>query len=916
MVVRGWFGGCVSMHPLKRGLVVASVALLALGGTSLAQALPAPSPMIDIPAGAELSAVGERAIEDVRRCLSASDVLNVFYLIDNSGSLEGFQDGSPGTDVEFRRVDVINQSLRGLSELNSGPNSKTINFSLGFFSSSFSPAVGWTSLSKETLPGLEENIANQIRVLQPPGGFTHWEAGVTEAHRAIQEQQTAEPGCQMMVWLTDGGINVNNSLSATEQSGVNLCGADFRGGSLRSAVPNGTFNSLRQSGVSVFAVLLNIDSRTELWQKDLMRPLVEGAGAAAAQQISCGVNPIPENFAAGAYIEANSVSALSTQFLKLAARIGGGSYGTMIGKDKISVPQGVARLQVIGVDGGAILTSPNGRAVMPAGAGDGFIDAEVLDASEFGTWSVTATEWSPPAIIWGALSLTPDRDPKAAGGADQSVGFRLDTSGSSSIAVEDYQYTLSITLTYPDGSTEQETIPSSELVAGSNSFTFVPNPAFSQLQIRYATENLRTLEGQIPLASVVAEQNVTITPPTHFPTVGNAVLTQALVGSITPAQGSFSLLAPLDGNPGTVCFPGLSEGGLSPSPTIVGDSADRLSDWEWSAIASDGATVEGDCVLLASGEEVTVSYSANHPVSADSAVQALTDITLGDGDGGSLVVTKEIVFPSERIYFSAVGTAVRIVLIALGVLLPFLVLYLVALLTTKVFHGKELRRAKFPVIYDRKKKTLVLASGGSLTAKDLGKDEFEFQPPLDDFTKLTDPELGTLAAVVSPNPLRPPWFEITPRPGQRLFTSKEAPPLFKNRFHGGKKALFTGDMSRLWALSFSEEQLRGATTADPEIRGNLLVFSRDSFGTAVNVSETMNGIVNHLRGSSTIAKAQEALIAEANGAKSTQGNNEAPSGGSTPAPPPPPPGRGGPAFTSPRSSGGAAPPPPPPRPRR
>ena len=915
MVVRGRFGGNVSMRSMKRGLVVASVALLALGGASLAQALPASGPTIDIQAGAALSPVGERAIEDVRRCLSASDVLNVFYLIDNSGSLEGLQDGSPGTDVEFRRVDVINQSLRGLSELSSGPNSKTVNFSLGFFSSSFSPAVGWTSLSKETLPGLEENIANQIRVLQPPGGFTHWEAGVTESHRAIQQQQAAQPGCQMMVWLTDGGINVNNSLSATEQSGVNLCGADFRGGSLRSKVPNGTFNSLRQSGVSVFAVLLNIDSRTESWQKDLMRPLVEGTGASASQQISCGVNPIPENFAAGAYIEANSVSALSTQFLKLAARIGGGSSGTMIAKDKISVPKGVARLQVIGIDGGAILTSPNGRAVMPAGAGAGFIDAQVLDASEFGTWSVTAKEWSPPAIVWGALVLTPDRDPKAAGGADQSVGFSLDTGGSSSIAVDDYEYILSVTLTYPDGSSEQQTTPSSQLVAGSNSFTFVPNPAFSQVEIRYATENLRTTEGQVPLASVVAEQNVTITPPTHFPTVSNAVLTQALIGSITPAQGSFSLLAPLDGNPGSVCFPGLSDGDLSPSPRIVGDSADRLSEWEWSAYASDGATVEGDCVVLASGEQATVSYSANHPVSADSAVQALTDITLGDGEGGSLIVTKEIVFPSERIYFSAVGTAVRIVLVALGVLLPLLVLYLVGLLTTKVFHGRELRRAKFPVIYDKEKKTLVLASGGPLTVKDLGKDEFEFQRPIDDFRKLTDPDLGALAAVVSLNPLRAPWFEITPRPGQRIFTAKEAPSVFRNRFHAGKRALFTGDMRRLWALSFSEDQLRGATTAAPEIRGNLLVFSRESFGTPANMSETMRGIVNHLKGSAAIARAQEALVAEAIAAKPAKGKNDTPPGESTP-PPPPPPGRNGPTFTSPRPSGGAVPPPPPPRPRR
>jgi hypothetical protein len=890
-----------------RALAVIVAMGLSFGGAAMAHGAAQPVPLVDFASDSQLSPVGERAIEDVRRCLSASDVLNVFYLIDNSGSLAGFQDGRPGTDEEYRRVDVINQSLRSLSELSTGSSSKTINFSMGFFSSSFSPAVGWTKLSKDGLAELEANIANQITVAQPPGGFTHWEAGVTDAHRALRAQQGAEPGCQMMVWLTDGGINVNNSVPATEQSGVDLCGTDFRGGDRASAVPNGTFNSLRQSGVAVFAVLLDIDSQTDDWQKDLMRPLAEGTGLSAGQAVTCGVNPIPADFSAGAFIEANSVTALSTQFLKLAARISGGSYGTMISKDKISVPKGVARLQVIGVDGQAILTSPSGRAITPSTETDGFIDAQVLDDSEFGTWSVTATDWSPPAIVWGALALTPERTPKVAGGAEQTVAFTLDSQATSTIGVEDYEFTLAVTMTYPDGSTDQQSLPSSQLSAGANSFSFVPNPAFSEVQIRYSTENLRTREGQVPLAALVAEQNVTITPPTHFPTVSNPVLTQALVGSISPAEGVFTLTAPLDGNSGTVCFPGLSGGGFSPNPQIVGDSADRLADWNWALAPSPGAQIDGDCVVLGPGEQATVSYTASHPTSADSVVQALTEITLGDGEGGLLTLTKEIVFPSERIYFSTVGTIVRVTLIALGVLLPFLVLYLVALLTTKVYHGRELRRAKFPVIYNNETKSLALASGGSLTAADLGKDEFAFRPPVDDFTKLEDPDLGTLGAVVSPNPLHAPWFEITPRAGNRIFSAKEAPPLFKGRFDAGKKALFAGDMSRLWALNFSEAQLRSATSANPEIRGDLVVFSRDSFGTPVNMPDTMTGVLNSLKASSAIKNANEALVAEA-----TKGSGAAPATGSTPPPPPPPPGRGGSSFAPPSGSGGA--PPPPPRP--
>ena len=889
----------------RRALAFILAVGLSVGGSVMATASDQPVPFVDFAGDSQLSPVGERAVEDVRRCLSASDVLNVFYLIDNSGSLAGFQDGRPGTDEEYRRVDVINQSLRSLSELSVGGSNKTINFSMGFFSSSFSPAVDWTRLSKETLPDLEQSIAYEITVAQPPGGFTHWEAGVADAHRALQAQQSAESGCQMMVWLTDGGINVNNSLPSTEQSGVNLCGTDFRGGDRVSAVPNGTFNSLRQSGVAVFAVLLDIDSQTEDWQKELMRPLAEGTGLSGGQTVTCGVNPIPPNFSAGAFIEANSVSALSTQFLKLAARISGGSDGTMISKDKISVPRGVSRLQVIGVDGQAILTSPTGRALMQATENDGFIDAQVIDESEFGTWSVTATDWSPPAIVWGALALTPDRDPKVAGGAEQVVGFSLDTESGSNISVEDYDFNLAVTMTYADGSTENQSLPSSQLSAGGNNLVFVPNPAFSQVQIRYATENLRTREGQVPLAALVAEQNVTITPPTQFPTVSNPVLTKALIGSISPAEGEFTLNAPLDGNTGTVCVPGLSGGSFASDPQIIGDSADRLTGWNWALSLGAGARTDGDCVVLGPGEQATLAYSASHPTSADAVVQALTDITLGDGEGGELTISKEIVFPSERIYFSSVGLAVRVVLIVLGILLPFIVLYLVALLTTKAYHGRELRRAKFPVIYNNETKSLTLASGASLTAGDLGKDEFAFRPPVDDFKKLNDPDLGTLAAVVSPNPLRAPWFEITPRPGNRIFSAKEAPPLFKARFDAGRKALFTGDMSRLWVLNFSEAQLREATSEKPEIRGDLVVFSRDSFGTPVNMPDTMAGILNSLKSSSAIKKAHEALVAEA---KSQAGTVKL--DGDKP-PLPPPPRRGGSPFSPPSGSSGGPPPPPP-----
>jgi len=198
---------------------------------------------------------------------------------------------------------------------------------------------------------------------------------------------------------------------------------------------------------------------------------------------------------------------------------------------------------------------------------------------------------------------------------------------------------------------------------------------------------------------------------------------------------------------------------------------------------------------------------------------------------------------------------------------------------------------------------------------DLGKDAFTFLTPMDDFKKFNDPELGTLSAVVSANPLRAPWFEITPRPGTTVFTDKTPPPIYKKRFEGGQKALFSGDMSKLWALSFSESELAKPESGSDDIRGKLVIFSRDSFGSAVNMQDTTAGILNSLRSSNAIKDAQVVLLARQSQKGSSQGDKPGNESGATAPPRPPLPGRGPGSLPSSSPSGsGPALPPPPPRP--
>jgi len=200
--------------------------------------------------------------------------------------------------------------------------------------------VGWTPLTKNTVSELESRITTEITI-NPTTQRAHelgsWSDAGPSCDPRTAERQPRLPNDGV---VTDGGINVDRSIAAALQSGVNLCGTDFSGEGYSPIAPNGTFNSLRQSGVAVFAVLLNVNGKPKEWREELLQPLAEGSGQIQGQSATCGVNPIPENFTAGAYIEADSVGSLSNEFLKLAARLSGGSDATMISKDKNLRPEG------------------------------------------------------------------------------------------------------------------------------------------------------------------------------------------------------------------------------------------------------------------------------------------------------------------------------------------------------------------------------------------------------------------------------------------------------------------------------------------------------------------------------------------------------------------------------------------------
>ena len=90
---------------------------------------------------------------------------------------------------------------------------------------------------------------------------------------------------------------------------------------------SGTFNSLRQQGVVVIGALLATNKTAEK-AGQVMRPLVEGSAEIDGRAVTCGVplEPLPEGYVRGAFVEADDPTSLALLFMQLGAQIGGGSY--------------------------------------------------------------------------------------------------------------------------------------------------------------------------------------------------------------------------------------------------------------------------------------------------------------------------------------------------------------------------------------------------------------------------------------------------------------------------------------------------------------------------------------------------------------------------------------------------------------
>lgn len=751
----------------------------------------------------------QRAFDDLARCLNSKDTLDVFYLIDESGSLQQ-------TDRDDKRAPILAASLKELTKLK---ENLKVNYAVGFFADRYATWSNWEKLDlsnvDERSKKLEQEVAQRDR-----GQATDWLLAVESAALELKKQRSKSNSCQVLIWLTDGAIDTSKAKYSEESALQELCDV--------------TFNGLRQAKVTVLGVLLKSEEDLErlaretgeetrqsvLAKMSFMGPLVEGSGKIGVQpnteNLTCGDNPIPANFSAGALLIAENPISLAYQFLRLSSLLSGGTQAGFTGTNpgQFIIEEGVARFRIITTSPSWSLTNPSGKVVsdgpgVEVSTSSGATQITVPVTKEmYGTWKFGyKTDSNNELILFSGLQLKLDAGELIAGRTGTLSGAVLPEFGNQLVDLSIFGSSkITAQEVLGDGSISP---PRSARISEKNKFVlenYTPSPDQGQVEIRVVLE-VSTKSG-LALAPVSASRTLAVRLPDNYPSVANSPISfSTLKGVRGKAEGEAVFKGPSVGS-GKVCLG---------NPQVVNDSVDRKSTYEWNFISSD---LKNNCITLAQKEEKRIGIEVSNKVPANSEMVAELPATYySDSEGREFTLNVPMMVTTET---NALGIPVAIFLTILGFLLPMLAIYLMMLLSTKIALGNSMQRGQWNVRVDSLK-GITGPNGESIQPI---AEDFKFISDTHDSRKFSD-SLGDVYAKVSKLVFPSPWFELHASPGTRVVTMIAGPVRAIKRFDSGAISPVRGNIHDIWALSFKDEDLRslGAKTSIP---AQLVIFKRNN----------------------------------------------------------------------------------------
>lgn len=788
-------------------IALTAVLMGALGMTSLGSAAMASTVPTAVTAvsGSGLTDNGQAAIADLRVCLASQPTLNVYYLVDSSLSLEVADSGGAGSDPDVVRASILGNSLEQLGAVS---DDVSVNWAAGFFSSDYSAAVGWQAWNESS----PDQLADTIRA-KAPGGYTNWPAALSGAQQSLAKQQAAQPGCQLLVWLTDGQLDIQAPDGQQQEDFdalVQMCSA------------NGVFNSFRQSGVVVIGALLAVDSASRSAAAD-MQSLVEGSANGTDAQ--CGEQPLPASYVHGAFVEASAPESLAQIFLQLSTQLEGGYPQPFNADGSFWIDEGVSRFRIV-LAGDWVLSPPSESGMSSAASDEqqSWATATATDGAtviDVTTDKYSAGKWQLKASDARSLFLFSDLRIvfEDSNSVELSDGGSLDASIEASVVDSAGKAAdlgvfgdADFSAWYLDASGQRAELSGARIEESTGKIS-IPLPTdltLAQLAVTASIDPLLTRDHQLSLAPVTVETTITTVLPASFPRVktGLPVVLSDLEGASGQATGTITFTGPTEGGEGTVCLP--------EDPTVSNDVRDG---WRWS---KDAALNADGCITVPANGEATVSITAENDTPADSLVQAVLPITFQTADGGTISQGVPLEFRSTHPVNAGAILLLTLALLLLGVLIPLIILWFVNWLTTRIDIPKSTERASFPV--------RVTAAGAQIHAPRQGSalsDAFQFRKPSDGERSITDPDLGVLRARVPWFPLRAPWYEVVAPSGSTLITARAGRTASASKDSQRRLRFAKLPLDRFWAVVVSDAELRRTSRGD-DVNGTVVIYHRAS----------------------------------------------------------------------------------------
>lgn len=861
----------------------------------------------------QISAAGNAAFTDLTTCLTSGKTkeLDIFYLVDNSGSLRE-------TDERGIRFDVINNSITQLGDF--ADSGVAVRYAVGIFSTDASLLIDWTGISDSSAAAMEGQRTSSLLQANPPTGRTDWEDGLNFADRQLADSEA----CKALIWFTDGAINPDDTDPSKFSSLDSLCHAGLSAGE-RDADSYGLFARFKEERISVFAVLLE-DPSFDLEDQHFvsyLQPLVEGKGQLSpypealagpkSGEITCA--PLgPDGLALagqsnGALLRAEDPVALAYQFLKLETQFVGGSQSA-INQGRFQIGAGTVGFRIVTLSGRWSLEGPADSAFFADSANAQSagvsvnesssvlsLDVEITEPEQLGEWTFESASALNDVFVFSGLTLELDRDRESMviSGRDNTLTGQVKREprfGSIPVDLSVYDRSdLSLELIYDGQLLPVDGV--SVKVEDSGQFRIEgfqpPANLGDQIEVRL------TLDIGQPFQPIRAEFLLNVIDAGAFPTLReDVVVLSNLTGPEGAAVGLVEIVGPSSGEGGLFCF--AAEASRTDDPAKVGpEIIDRVSQFAWAFEGPNAQSVNGaTCFTVASGDTAAVNVIVTNPVQADSKVISIRAVS-STTPGSDAVFEENITFEFEtQTEQNNLVTVLAIALLMLsGLLIPLALLYIFNKLVTKFDWGEDVVRADFDVVIGDTVPMIQQASplGEPAGSISVTPTTFLGTAAAGRVSSAGMGDLGEFRAVTPIWPLKSSWFEWVAPKGKRVIASPESSFTNGERFKTGERAEVSSAVSQIWALVVDESDIGGKVTGP--VKARLVVFARrgliDDYARRVTDLTNKRSILDAVRRVAGIVPAtQESVSIGAFAAQNPESPGEvggAP-GGITPPPPP------------------------------